>query len=254
MANIQISSLPTYTGNTTDSYLVMNDSGNTTTYKVLTNNVVSGGSVNYSNLTEIPSQMVWNSQGFGPTRSRMKVAGGLMYNFTTTNLTIVTGTCYPQTIILQPGETLKEIAFNIPTFTTSGTVDVALYTLSATTSANAKCYVIGDLVYTISSGLTITSTGDKHITSLNYTASVNTTPNNVYAVCMFINGGNYQIPLLVSNNLIGHVVGGELAVGTYYRTYIRSITGTGGTALSSLSSYALVTATAPGWFLTYKTN
>jgi hypothetical protein len=34
MANILLSNLPTYTGNTDGVYVVMNDSGNTTTYKV----------------------------------------------------------------------------------------------------------------------------------------------------------------------------------------------------------------------------
>jgi len=41
MANIRIGSLPTYTGDTTGAYLVMNDSGNTTTYKVLTDDVAN---------------------------------------------------------------------------------------------------------------------------------------------------------------------------------------------------------------------
>ena len=39
MANVLVGNLPTYTGNTTGVYLVMNDSGNTTTYKVLNSNL-----------------------------------------------------------------------------------------------------------------------------------------------------------------------------------------------------------------------
>lgn len=39
MANTKISALPTYTGDTTGVYAVMNDSGNTTTYKVLNSNL-----------------------------------------------------------------------------------------------------------------------------------------------------------------------------------------------------------------------
>jgi hypothetical protein len=39
MANIILSNLPTYTGNTDGVYVVMNDSGNTTTYKVTKENL-----------------------------------------------------------------------------------------------------------------------------------------------------------------------------------------------------------------------
>ena len=39
MTNVLIGNLPTFTGNTTGVYVVMNDSGNTTTYKVLNNNL-----------------------------------------------------------------------------------------------------------------------------------------------------------------------------------------------------------------------
>ena len=42
MANVQIGSLPTYTGDTTGVYLVMNDSGNTTTYKVEKETLITG--------------------------------------------------------------------------------------------------------------------------------------------------------------------------------------------------------------------
>ena len=41
MANILVGNLPTYTGNTTGAYVVMNDSGNTTTYKTLVSNLGS---------------------------------------------------------------------------------------------------------------------------------------------------------------------------------------------------------------------
>jgi hypothetical protein len=43
MANIQIGSLPTYTGDTTGVFLVMNDSGNTQTFKVEKETLISGG-------------------------------------------------------------------------------------------------------------------------------------------------------------------------------------------------------------------
>jgi len=48
MANTQINQLPLYTGDTTGAYLVMNNSGETTTYKVTKENLVGiTGSMNY---------------------------------------------------------------------------------------------------------------------------------------------------------------------------------------------------------------
>jgi hypothetical protein len=42
MSNLKISQLPSYTGNTSGSWLVMNNSGETTTYKVQRENLLSG--------------------------------------------------------------------------------------------------------------------------------------------------------------------------------------------------------------------
>lgn len=49
MSNTKISQLPEFTGNTSGSYLVMNNSGQTTTYRVNTNNVLSGLATTGSN-------------------------------------------------------------------------------------------------------------------------------------------------------------------------------------------------------------
>jgi hypothetical protein len=86
MADVRISNLPTYTADTTGAYLVMNDSGNTTTYKVLKEDIVSGAGLTYNELTRIPQDMVWDISTYGE-----KVAGGLMYNYTTTSQAITTG-------------------------------------------------------------------------------------------------------------------------------------------------------------------
>ena len=57
MADILISNLPLFTGQTTGSYLVMNDSGETTTYKVTRETFMDTGvasyswTINYANLT-----------------------------------------------------------------------------------------------------------------------------------------------------------------------------------------------------------
>jgi len=71
MANVLVGNLPTYTGNTTGVYVVMNDSGNTTTYKVLNSslgvpNWTSAGtiqSVGWSGTTTAPTvgTTTWNN-------------------------------------------------------------------------------------------------------------------------------------------------------------------------------------------------
>ena len=40
MGNVLLGNLPTYTGNTDGVYIVINDSGNTTTYKVIKENLI----------------------------------------------------------------------------------------------------------------------------------------------------------------------------------------------------------------------
>jgi hypothetical protein len=58
MANTKINQLPLYTGDTTGAYLVMNNSGETTTYKVTKENLIGNsyvvlsqvsGSLNFTN-------------------------------------------------------------------------------------------------------------------------------------------------------------------------------------------------------------
>ena len=71
MANVLVGNLPTYTGDTTGVYVVMNDSGNTTTYKVLNSYLgvpawTSAGaiqSVGWSGTTTAPTigTTVWNN-------------------------------------------------------------------------------------------------------------------------------------------------------------------------------------------------
>ena len=71
MAQIKISDLPLYTGNTSGSYLVMNNSGETTTYKVLKENIV-----NDSIFAQTGS--VWNTtRNVGITGSLRVDGGGL---------------------------------------------------------------------------------------------------------------------------------------------------------------------------------
>lgn len=71
MADILISNLPLYTGNTTGSYLVMNNSGETTTYKVTKETFVETGvasyswNTNYANLTNgAENYPRWDTEDF----------------------------------------------------------------------------------------------------------------------------------------------------------------------------------------------
>jgi hypothetical protein len=251
MADIQISNLPTFTGNTTGAYLVMNNSANTETFKV---NIVSGGSLDYDELTEIPGQMVWDATLLSAANSRFKVGGGLMINYTTSALPLVSGRVYANTIILEPGETLTEMMFAIPGFTTASTFNIALFNITSVETNNAIAYRVGTLQKVISSGLTISSSGDKKITGIDYTATGGTSPNNVYVVCLFQNGG-CSVDRLAVNNLISHVMGGELNGGIYYRANILNISGLSSTSIvSDLSSYSIQHDTSPGWYFVYKTK
>ena len=251
MANIRISNLPTFTGNTTGAYLVMNNSANTETFKVLKENITT---LNYNQLTEIPGQMVWDAPQFTAAASRFKVGGGLMINFTTGNIALTSGRIYANTIILEPGETLTEMMFNIVGFTTASTFNIGIFNLTSVELNNSLSYRVGTLQKVIASGLTISSGGDKLITGINYTATAGTSPNNAYAICLFQNGG-CSILALGANNLIPHIMGGELNGGTYYRANISHINGVSSTSfVDDLSSNNIATQTSPGWYFVYKTK
>lgn len=250
MADIRISNLPTYTADTTGAYLVMNDSGNTTTYKVLKEDIVSGGGLTYNELTRIPQDMVWDiSGGYGE-----KVAGGLMYNYGTAAQSITTGQTRGNTIIMEPGETLDTIEFPISSFSTAGSMNIGLYSIvERSTASGAKAYAIGNLLHTITNGYAVSSGGDKVITSINYTAQQGETLNNVYFVAFQIVEAGYAIVKLGLNNLIAHIAGGRNASGIYYRTYFTVIGSTGSSLPADFSSYGITTDTSPGMFFTYKT-
>ena len=88
MANVILSNLPTYTGNTDGVYVVMNDSGNTTTYKVIKENLI-GASGTISGLTTTGDINVGGNLG---VTGNTIVTGGIRKSArvltTTTTLTI----------------------------------------------------------------------------------------------------------------------------------------------------------------------
>lgn len=211
-----------------------------------------GGGIAYDDMTKIPQDMVWDNQSSsnGPS----KVGGGLMYNFGTTAFTPVADRAYICTIILQPGETLDEIEFYVPAFTTAGNVDIGLYSLTPSNSFSAAAFKVGQLEHTISSALAITSTGDKVVTGIGYTATAGTTYNNVYAVALFMGAGTFTLGKLSTNNLLPHVMGGAMIGGTYYRHFIEYVSASSPTVVADLSIYSHVYQTSPNWFVVYKTQ
>jgi hypothetical protein len=214
----------------------------------------TSGSLNYNQLTEIPGQMVWDAIPSSAANSRFKVGGGLMIGFPVSSFALVSGRVYANTIILEPGETLTEMMFNIPSFTTASTFNIGLFNLTSVELNNSISYRVGTLQKVIASGLTISSSGDKKITGINYIASAGTSPNNAYAICLFQNGG-CSISSLSSGNLIPHIMGGELIEGTYYRTMISHINGVSSTSfVNDLSSNNIASQTSPGWYFVYKTK
>ena len=59
MANVLIGNLPTYTGNTTGFYIPVNDSGNTTTYKV-TRETLLGSQIPWTSYVPVWTASVTN--------------------------------------------------------------------------------------------------------------------------------------------------------------------------------------------------
>ena len=107
MANTKINQLPLYTGDTTGTYLVMNNSGETTTYKVTKENLVGiTGSVNHVAYYK-------DSKTLG-SLDNFHVVGGVNGGFNTFGLGTDAYTSYsPERLIVDGGN------YNIATFQTS---------------------------------------------------------------------------------------------------------------------------------------
>ena len=103
MANIQIGSLPTYTGDTTGVYLVMNDSGNTQTYKVEKETLISGGGIQFPFKT-------------APGKSYVPIIAGNYIELTDTTPLQTWIVAYPIT----PAQTISMSAITCDWFRTQG--------------------------------------------------------------------------------------------------------------------------------------
>ena len=118
MANLKISQLPLYTGDTTGAYLVMNNSGETTTYKVLKETLISGG-----------------GGGSAGTHFGTTLAPGMTCNLSLTSNYVETGLgCYADSIMAFPFTPSKDVSisgltmdFYRPNGATNGRVKYLIY-------------------------------------------------------------------------------------------------------------------------------
>lgn len=145
MANIQIGSLPTFTGDTTGAFLVMNNSGNTQTFKVLKETLITGGGgsvehlptiqtngalssdewVMYSNVSLFP---IWLEAGQVITNLSLYVGASGSPAGTTIDLHLYNsqiGDIPSANGIVYPYQRLTQLATGVP-FETPGKVSISL--------------------------------------------------------------------------------------------------------------------------------
>ena len=134
MPNVKLSALPEFTGNTQDAYLVMNDSTQTTTYKVKKENLTTpsagfswvNGSPAYFNFTNgVDTYIPWNTQLFNTNTNVFELV----------NSGSTAGTNGDQGARIhfkQPG--IYEISCQIHWFDLTGNVDFLIRVSSAATS------------------------------------------------------------------------------------------------------------------------
>jgi hypothetical protein len=134
MPNVKISALPEFTGNTQDAYLVMNDSTQTTTYKVKKENLTTpsagfswvNGSPAYFNFTNgVDTYIPWNTQIFNTNTN--------VFELVNSGSTAGTrGNEGARIHFKQPG--IYEISCQIHWFDLTGNVDFLIRVSSAATS------------------------------------------------------------------------------------------------------------------------
>jgi hypothetical protein len=201
-------------------------------------------------------QRVWKSTAFSTNDSGWSVGGGLIYGFGTTNEVIgAAGRMYANTITLEQGERLQSIKwYAISSATTS--VDIGLYSLKTeNVSEGGSSYsaiIPGDLLLTISSGLSLAGTSDRVVNNIGFVGTSSLTQNNTYLIVYRAAATTHTIQLLSSNNQLAHIMGGVISSGTYYRRYIRHL-GTASSLPATLPT-TITAETSPGWHFTYRTT
>ena len=212
----------------------------------------------FTQSTPLTQQRGWKNTAFAANDSTWIVGGGLMYSFGDTTLPVdVNNRLFANTIVLENGESLTGLEFNVSNYVSAATASLGVYSLVSETINEAgitfSALKAGSLLYTITNSLLINSNGDKRITNINYVANSNDTLFNTYLIVYHSNLTGYNLRRLDTNNLLAHIMGGELATGTYYRRYIRHL-GTASALPSDLSATTITAETSPGWFFTYRTQ
>jgi hypothetical protein len=137
MPNVKISALPEFTGNTQDAYLVMNDSTQTTTYKVKKENLTTpsagfswvNGSPAYGNLTNGSDNYIpFNTEIFNTNTNVFELVNSGSQAGTL-------GNQGARIFFKQPG--IYEISCPVHLFDLSGHVDILVRVSSSSTSGGA---------------------------------------------------------------------------------------------------------------------
>jgi hypothetical protein len=212
MSNVKISSLPSYTGNTSGSWLVMNNSGETTTFKVQRETLLSGfqPSGNYATtgsnvfrgdqtisgsvLLAGPSNRYRVFGQFGNTGSYNEIGATFTQDNTTDSTRYENGA----------------FAFNKGTGSYSFQ---ALHNTFNITTNNKNINITGSL---IASGSLHKFIGSTTITgSVNITGSLNITGVNNYIIATGSLGNNNNLTVYNGNNTITSVNGGFVTLNAF---------------------------------------
>jgi len=131
MADILISNLPLFTGQTTGSYLVMNDSGETTTYKVTRETFMDTGvasyswTINYANLTNgAENYPRWDTEVFNSSPNIFELVNSTVAGNTGARIYLKESGYY-------------ELTSQVHLYDAFGNVDVTVKYNTATTSGGA---------------------------------------------------------------------------------------------------------------------
>ncbi len=138
MADILISNLPLFTGQTTNSYLVMNDSGETTTYKVTRETFMDTAvasyswTINYANLTNgAENYPRWDTEVFNSSSNIFQLVNST-----------VAGNTGARIFLKEPG--YYELISQVHLFDAFGNQDLLVKYNSATGSTDAMS--VGTLI------------------------------------------------------------------------------------------------------------
>lgn len=239
MANIKISNLPLYTGDTTGAYLVMNDSGNTETFKVLSENIVNdqetfkrlnnGILLTTATFTNQYQDLIWRTfdDRIGANTSNISIPAEHVYE------------CYYQ---ISNNTNITDMRVDIVSAAANSTLSIGLYSFGYYTHTDGKTYIYPDtLRYTFTNNLDTSTTGIKTLTGLNYTIDNSLTVDNMWAILFLPTN---QISVRTWNQTNATVRRGDFA---YYFSGPTSFPATG--QMYSLGSSTLPTTKTMGTHL-----